>query len=224
MGGLPAHVGLSLVCLGGRQVRQGEKYVSLSKQDKLHCMVMGMVECLQQCSDLDVDLPEISHLQQQALEEEVSKELILKSPHPLLSLEEQMVFSTTMLEGVSSKFGIKPDRRESLLRWLCRVIRLLQHNGVRWQDNLMLQVATDPHCVVPELSSWLLGTDVYSKLRNCKAMELRVGAAGANAAVVAALAAAESDINQLQRRIQDREHDKRSLLQGSKQEKKNKKQ
>ena len=86
-----------------------------------------MVECLQQCSDLECDLPDLNHLQQQALEEEVTKELILKSPHPLLSLEEQMMFSTTMLEGVSSKFGIKPDRRESMLRWLCRVVRLLQH-------------------------------------------------------------------------------------------------
>ena len=88
----------------------------------------------------------------------------------------------------------------------------------------MLKVATDPHCVVPEMASWLLGTDVYSKLRNCKAMKLRVGVAGASEAVMAAIAVVDSDINQLHRKLQSRENDRRSLLQGSKQGKTNKKQ
>ena len=55
-------------------------------------------------------------------------------------------------------------------------------------------------------------------------MKLRVGVAGASEAVMAAIAVVDSDINQLHRKLQSRENDRRSLLQGGKQEKTNKKQ
>ena len=217
-------VGKTLQCLGAREVNTGEKYLSLTRDNKLHCVVLGVVDCLQRCSDLAVDLPTLTHLEQESLEHEVSKELLQKSPYPLLSLEEQMLFSTTMMEGVSSKFGLKPDRRESLLKWMSRVVRLLQHNGIQWSEHYLLRVATDPYSVVPEHASVLKGFDIYTRLLTCKVMKIRVGIKGASAAAAAALADTDLSIAQLKQQMQELEEKKKAILQEDKHEKRSGKQ
>ena len=209
-------VGRILQCLGGGEVLAGAKYLSLTKDNKLHCVVLGVVDCLQQCKDLQVDLPILTHLEQEALEHEVSKELLQKSPYPLLSLEEQLLFSTTMMEGVSSKFGLKPDRRESLLKWMCRVVRILQHNGVRWYDQFLLVVATDPYSIVPEHACMLKGVNIYSRLLTCTAMKIQAGIAGVGAAVAAALAQNDLNMAQLQQQMKVLEAQKQAIMQEGK--------
>ena len=217
-------VGRTLLCLGGRYVQPGERDLRLSIQDKMHCVVLGLADCLQRCSDIHVSLPEISHLEQEALEHDINKDLLQKSPYPLLSVDEQMVFQTTMLEGMSSKFGLKPDRRESLLKWLCRVARILQHNKVQWAKCPLLLIALDPYHIVTEHASWMKGIDIYSSLRNCKAIRAQVGVVGRSNAVVAAVDAADSNIRQLEQKIKVIRSEKQQLLlYGDKQGKKNKK-
>ena len=209
-------VGKTLQCLGAREVHTGEKYLSLTRDNKLHCVVLGVVDCLEQCKDLQVDLPVLTHLEQEALEHEVSKELLQKSPYPLLSLEEQLLFSTTMMEGVSSKFGLKPDRRESLLKWMCRVVRILQHNGVRWYDQFLLVVATDPYSIVPEHACMLKGVNIYSRLLTCTAMKIQAGIAGVGAAVAAALAQNDLNMAQLQQQMKVLQAQKQAIMQEDK--------
>ena len=223
-GSVTDQVGKTLQCLGAREVNTGEKYLSLTRDNKLHCVVLGVVDCLQRCRDLAVDLPTLTHLEQESLEHEVSKELLQKSPYPLLSLEEQLLFSTTMMEGVSSKFGLKPDRRESLLKWMSRVVRLLQHNGIQWSEHYLLRVATDPYSVVPEHASVLKGFNIYTRLLTCKVMKIRVGIKGASAAAAAALADTDLSIAQLKQQMQELVEKKKAILQEDKHEKRSGKQ
>ena len=127
-----------------------------------------------------------------------------------------MVFSTTMMEGVSSKFGLKPDRRESLLKWMCRVVRILQHNGVRWYDQFLLVVATDPYSIVPEHACMLKGVNIYSRLLTCTAMQIRAGIAGVDAAVAAALAQNDLNMAQLQQQMKVLQAQKQAIMQEDK--------
>ena len=134
-----------------------------------------------------------------------------------------MVFQTTMLEGMSSKFGLKPDRRESLLKWLCRVARILQHNKVQWTTCPLLMIALDPHHIVTEHASWIRGKDIFSSIKQCKAIRAREGIVGKSDAEVDAVNAADSKVRQLEQRIQVIKSEKQLLLYGDKQGKKNKK-
>ena len=135
-----------------------------------------------------------------------------------------MLFSTTMMEGVSSKFGLKPDRRESLLKWMSRVVRLLQHNGIQWSEHFLLKVATDPYSVVPEHAAVLKGFNIYTRLLTCKVMEIRVGIKGASVAQAAAMADTDLSIAQLKQQVKELEAKKKAILQEDKHEKRSGKQ
>ena len=96
------------------------------------------------------------------------------------------------------------------------MVRILQHNGVRWCDQFLLVVATDPYSIVPEHASMFKGVDVYSRLLTCQAMQIRAGIAGVDAAVAAALAQNDLNMAQLKQQMQVLQAQKQAILQDDK--------
>ena len=121
-------------------------------------MLLGITECLEQCGDLQVEIQELPTREQRALEEEASREF-LQGSYLKVSQEDRGIFQTSLMEGVASRFGIKPTRRMSLKQWLCIVMRVLRANKVDMEECTYLMVARDLHYMVT------VGCPLYNKLK-----------------------------------------------------------
>ena len=85
-------------------------------------------------------------------------------------------------------------------------------------------IALDPHYIVTEDASWIRGRDMYTSIKQCKALRAREGIVGKSDAEVEAVNAADSKVRQLEQRIKVIRSEKQQLLlYGDKQGKKNKK-
>ena len=142
-------------------------HLMLTDRDKLNCMLLGITECLDHCSNMMVELHELPTREQQTLEGETSKEF-LRGSYLKVSQEDRETFQTSLMEGVASRFGIKPTRRMTLKHWLCIVMRILQANKVDIQLCDYLMVAKDPHYMVA------VGSSLYDQLKN-SVVPLRAG-------------------------------------------------
>jgi hypothetical protein len=130
-------------------------------------MLLGITKCLRLCSDLTVELQDLPISEQKILESEASQEF-LQDSYLKVSKEERDTFQTSLMEGVASRFGIKPTRRMTFKHWLCIVMRVLQVNEVDIRECDYLMVARDPNYMVP------VGCPLYNKLK-LKVVPMRAG-------------------------------------------------
>jgi hypothetical protein len=158
---------LCLFFLGERDLSPALGHLRLTNTDKLNCMLLGITECLRLCSDLTVELQDLPISEQEILESEASQEF-LQDSYLKVSKEERDTFQTSLMEGVASRFGIKPTRRMTFKHWLCIVMRVLQVNEVDIRECDYLMVARDPNYMVP------VGCPLYNKLK-LKVVPMRAG-------------------------------------------------
>ena len=144
--------------LGQRNLSAAFGHLRLTDRDKLNCMLLGITECLEKCDNLLVELQELPTREQQTLEGETSREF-LQGSYLKVSTEDSGTFQTSLMEGVASRFGIKPTRRMSLKQWLCMVVRVLRANEVDITKCEYLMVAKDLHYMVT------VGCPLYNKLK-----------------------------------------------------------
>jgi hypothetical protein len=162
----------------------------LTDRDKLNCMLLGITECLDHCRDMVVEPQELPKREQLTLEGETSQEF-LRGSYLKVSQEDRDTFQTSLMEGVASRFGIKPTRRMSLKHWLCIVMRILRANKVDIRLCDYLMVAKDPHYMVT------LGCSLHNKLKN-SVVPLRAGLTMGVPVLPDPLSAMEDEVNSLQ--------------------------